>query len=355
MNPLLIVPPLLAALAFGSVAKAQPTAYREEVVAKADQVLANAGLRRAGKSITVVELGPLQRAIRDLAKPRRMIRGLAETIRQTEGQLTMIDAESRLAQSQHGELNLALAQPGLDVLTNNRLVGLINANRAHAAQLAERQVLLKQTLAKQRKELSDAEAGYAEVVLAARQDLDRIREQLRRSLADPQLPIALTVLAATFQTPDRTDVDSLVGPISRRLEPIEREIFRETIPLRLSPRGNLQVDVVVNDQNLAMILDGNAALVVLPAETAQSLGIRVAADATPIRMVLANGDVLPAREAILPSLRVGGFVAKNIAAAVLEDAGSNVQPLLGMSFLEHFNFELDAPAKQLKLLRLNAE
>lgn len=355
MNPLCILPPLLAALAFGAVAAAQAVVYREEVVAKADQVIADAGLRRAGKSITVVELGPIQRAMRELAKPRRTIRGLAETLRQTEEQLAMLEAESRLARSQHAELNLALAQPGLDVLTNNRLVGLINANRNHAEELAERQAALKQTLGKRRRELADAEASYAEVVLAARQDLDRIREQLQGSLADPRLPIALTVLAATFQTPSKIDIESLVGPISRRLEPIEREIFREAIPLQLSSRGHLQVDAVVNDQNLPMILDGNAALVVLPAETAQNLGIRVAADATPIRMVLANGDVLPAREATLPSLRVGGFVAKNVAAAVLEETGSNLQPLLGMSFLEHFNFEVDAPGKQLKLLRLAGE
>lgn len=355
MNPLLIVPPLLVALALGAVAAAQPAVYPEEVVAKADRVLADAGLRRAGKSITLAELGPIQRAIRSLAKPRRTIRGLAETLRQTEEQLAMVEAESRLVRSQDAELNLGLAQPGLDVLTNNRLVGLINANRTQTAQLAERQVSLRQTLAQQRQELAAAEASYAEVVLAARQDLERLREQLQRSLADPQLPIALAVHAATFQTPAQIDVESLIGPTARRLEPIEREIFRELIPLQLSPRGNLQVNVVINDQNLPMILDRDAALVVLPAEAAQNLGIRVAVDAAPIRMVLANGDVLPARAATLPTLRVGGFVAKNVAAAVLDAPGSNVQPLLGRSFLEHFTFEVDAAGQQLKLLRLTPE
>lgn len=343
---------LVCGCAFSAVAVGQAPSYRPEVVAKADQVLGEVGLKRQGKLITPLELPEIQRAIQGLAKPRRSIRGLSEAKQQTEDQLAMIATELRSWDAQFAELNLRLAQPGLDVLTNNRLTGLINANQVKKQQMLEWQESLKSTLTRQKQELADAEAAYAEVVLAARADLDRLSERLAKDLSHPQLVIALQVCAANFQTPDSLNVETLVGATDRKLAQLEQEVFRASIPLETAAIGALQVDVVINDQNVPMILDSGASIILLPADLASRLKVVIPADAPSVRLVQADGSTLSARGVTLPKVRVGDFVAENVAAAVLEDSALKAQPLLGMSFLSQFKFEIDAGGRKLNLVRV---
>jgi aspartyl protease family protein len=112
------------------------------------------------------------------------------------------------------------------------------------------------------------------------------------------------------------------------------------------------VNVGINDQNIPMLLDGGAALTVLPADLARRLGVTVPADASPVRLVLADGKTLMARSAVIPTVRVGGFQAEKVAAAVLDPGSAITHPLLGMSFLGKFKFEIDSAAKELRLLRV---
>jgi clan AA aspartic protease (TIGR02281 family) len=70
---------------------------------------------------------------------------------------------------------------------------------------------------------------------------------------------------------------------------------------------------------------------------------------------VANGDTIAARGVILPRVRIGEFEVQNVDAAVLEAAADTAEPLLGMSFLDHFKFEINAADRTLKMLRVNAE
>lgn len=339
-------------VAVGAGVVAEPAPYSPEVVAKADQVLAEFGLRRSGRSIGAVEAGEIQRLLLGLAKPRKSLRGLADALALSEQQLAAAEMEFRVADAQNAQWNLQLAQPGIDVRTNNRIVGLINANQTRLRQLNDLQDSLRMTIQQRRKELADAEASYAEVVLAARQDLKRLRETLQPLIDHPQLAIALKVHATNHQTPPTVDLESLLGTVDRKLSQIEAEIFRETIPLEVSSVGALSVNVGINDQNIPMLLDSGAALTVLPADLARRLGVTVPADASPVRLVLADGKALMARSAVIPTVRVGGFEAEKVAAAVLDPGSAITHPLLGMSFLGKFKFEIDSAAKELRLLRV---
>lgn len=331
---------------------AEPAPYSPEVVAKADQVLAEFGLRRSGLSIVAIEASEIQRLLLGLGKPRKSLRGMADALAQSEQQLATAEMEFRVADAQNAQWNLQLAQPGIDVRTNNRIVGLINANQTRLRQLTDLQDSLRTTIQQRRKELADAEASYAEVVLAARQDLKRLRETLQPLIDHPQLAIALKVHATNHRTPPTIDLESLLGTVDRKLGQIEAEIFRETIPLDVSSVGALSVNVGINDQNVPMLLDGGAALTVLPADLARRLGVTVPADALPVRLVLADGKTLMARSAVIPTVRVGGFEAEKVAAAVLDPGSEIAHPLLGMSFLGKFKFEIDSAAKELRLLRV---
>ena len=55
----------------------------------------------------------------------------------------------------------------------------------------------------------------------------------------------------------------------------------------------------------------------------------------------------------LASVRVGKFTVENVECAVLGDDAVAAEPLLGMSFLEHFKFEVDAAARKLTMVKVS--
>jgi len=331
-----------------------PAAYSEDVVAKADKILTDAGLRRSGKTVLATGTSELNRSIANLAKSRKAIKQLADARKLTEEQLELTRQQFRLLDAQNGELNLRLTRP-LPAATNNQLVGQINANNVRLRQLAEQRGQLQEKLAGDRRAVNEAEAQYSEQVLALRRDFTALQQSLQAALAEPNLRIALQVFHVNFQTPQAIDIAVLLGATDRRIKQIEREIFSESIALHVSPDGSLSVHVTVGEASVDMVLDSGAALICLPAETAAQLGISVPADAPPMRLVLADGRTIAARGVVIPKVRIGQFAAENVDAAVLDAAAIHAEPLLGMSFLSNFRFEIDTSSRTLKLLRIGEE
>lgn len=332
---------------------AQPL-YSDEVVAKADKILAAAGLRRSGKTLLATGATDLNRTITDLSKARKAIKQLADTRQATAEQLELTRQQFRLLDAQNGELNLRLTRP-LPAATNNQLVGMINANNVRLRQLDEQRGQLQEKLAGDRRAVNEAEAKYADQVLALRRDFVALQQALASSLADPNVRIALKVAHVNFQTPDTVDIATLLGALDRRIKQIESEIFSESIPLHVSPGGSAMVHVAMGETSVDMVLDSGAAVICLPAETADKLGISVPADAPAMRLVLADGRTIPARGVVLPQVRIGQFSAQNVDAAVLDATAIHAEPLLGMSFLGRFRFEIDTSERTLKLLRIGEE
>ena len=181
-------------------------------------------------------------------------------------------------------------------------------------------------------------------MLAIRSDLDQVRDQVNKAIGDRQVQIAFRVLHEVHDTPATPTTGSIMKSLERRLERLEQEIFSESIRLDVE-RGTLYVDVVVGTKSTQMVVDSGATLVSLPPETANQLGISIPSDAPTIRMVLADGRTIAARAVTIPKLRVGQFEAENVDAAVLDTSAVMAEPLLGMSFLGNFKFEVDAGEK----------
>ena len=104
-----------------------------------------------------------------------------------------------------------------------------------------------------------------------------------------------------------------------------------------------------------MVVDSGATLVTLPKTLANELGITVPSGAREMRLILADGSEIPAKAVTLSRVRVGNFEAENVEAAILDSIATNAEPLLGMSFLGKFKFEINSNEKTLKMLRVNAE
>ncbi|HBE64066.1 MAG TPA: TIGR02281 family clan AA aspartic protease [Rhodopirellula baltica] len=332
---------------------ARATRYSASVEAKAEKILHEAGLRRSGKSLIANESAEIARAMTALVKQRRELILQQKELDSVLGQVQQINDQIRASENQDGELNLQLARvAGNDVASNNRIVALINANRTRVSQLRSQRTKTQEQANEQRSSLNSKQADYAESVFQIRQDLDALRTLLAKTLEDPKVKIAVQVMNANQGVPASISAVDILQTIELRLAKIEQEVFSESIPLEIERNGSLYVTASVNNQPIRMIVDSGATLVTLTAEAAKELKVEIPTDAPLLRLVMANGDEISAKRVELDSVRVGQFEAKNVSCAVLEPIATRADPMLGMSYLGEFKFEIDAAQKSLSMLRV---
>ena len=343
----------ISPLATLSAQDSQTKKFSPQVVAKAEKILEDIGLKRSGKTITSKNTVDVSRALTSLTRERRKLKlvyqewkkasDVAAKIRNTIKQLTVQDAELNV--------QLARVSPG-DVTSNNRIVALINAARAQSKLLGEQEGKAKEAVAQRRQELSEAESKYAETIIAIRKDFNAARDAITESLTGKDAKIALKVMHANFETPADVTAAVILKSLEVRLERVEQEVFSEAIKLDVQPNGSMYVDVVVGTSTTRMVVDSGASLISIPMKTAVALGIKVPLDARELRLVMADGRSIGAKAITLPRVRVGEFEAENVAAAVLDETAIGAEPLLGMSYLGNFKFEIDSNEKTLKMLRV---
>tara|TARA_R110002049_G_scaffold2750_2_gene21692 strand:+ start:562416 stop:563672 length:1257 start_codon:yes stop_codon:yes gene_type:complete len=341
-----------------SSAAAQTTTakYSPEVVTKAESILQDAGLKRTGRVFQSTETATISRALSSLNRTSRELRLVHKDWVEAATRVSKIGHELKRLNLQDGEYNLQLARvAGVNTAANNRLVGLINATRAKMKALRDEENVAKEAAAKKRAALNVAESEFATIVLAIRSDYRDLEEELRESLQAQDVQTAIKVMSANFQTGDDWTASRILAALDKRIVRIEQQIFSESIPLQFADNGSLYVNVVVGSKTARMVVDSGATLISLPARTAAELGIKIPADAPKLNLVLADGRTIPARRVTLDKVRVGQFEAEEVDAAILDASAIGSQPLLGMSYLGNFKFEINTPEKSLKMLRVAAE
>jgi clan AA aspartic protease (TIGR02281 family) len=355
--PACLIPGIILSLFVGSLTgqDSNPKKYGPKVVQKAESILAEMELRRTGKSIQSAGSAKISRAISGLTRKKRELRLIQQEWNAVSETLAALRLELQRLNAQYGDLNLKLARvPRGNASANNRIVGLINATVARKKALIDQRGTLKEELTKRRAALNQAESDYAETVLSIRTDFDTVREKLESSLKHDQAEIAFRVLNANFATPEAPESETILRSLDKRIERIEQEVFSESIKLDVE-RNSLYVNVVIGKKTSRMVVDSGASLISLPRQTAFDLGITVPSDAPKMQLVLADGRAIPARGVIIEKVRVGEFEASNVQAAVLDASASEAEPLLGMSFLGNFKFEINSADKTLKLLRIDSD
>jgi clan AA aspartic protease (TIGR02281 family) len=90
----------------------------------------------------------------------------------------------------------------------------------------------------------------------------------------------------------------------------------------------------------------------LPASVATRFGLKPSDKDRRIILQLADGREIEAHLMKLANVRVGKFTVEDVECAVLSQQAVNAEPLLGMSFLEHFKFEIDAAARKLTMVKV---
>lgn len=127
--------------------------------------------------------------------------------------------------------------------------------------------------------------------------------------------------------------------------------------VRLVDRGShVFVDVQINRKTRAtLLLDTGSSLVLLSQKMMKELGMKPVPLEKASEIEVADGRRVPAVYLRLESLKVEGVEARDVDAAVLLEEETNTRygdGLLGMSFLNRYNFQVDQKRKKLILEKL---
>ncbi|MCA9090650.1 MAG: retroviral-like aspartic protease family protein [Planctomycetaceae bacterium] len=272
-----------------------------------------------------------------------------------ERQYAQFEQQFGQLRQQQVQLNaqLANANPN-NVLAYNQLVGAINAVTGQLDLMQQQQVQMDEQLSETKSGLSKAREGIVQLILDSRQLVNDTQQAYETLNADPQVVSAVSAYATAAKRDYKLGPSTTFAANLKKLEDMEKSLESETIQLADSGGGTFHVDVIVNGKiQQKMILDSGASLVTLPLAMATQMGIKVNEDDDEtIILKIANGDEINGYPKTIPSLKVGKFTVENVECVVLDSSAIGAEPLLGMSFLGNFKFELNAAEKSLSLMRL---
>ncbi|HVR76171.1 MAG TPA: aspartyl protease family protein [Planctomycetota bacterium] len=115
-----------------------------------------------------------------------------------------------------------------------------------------------------------------------------------------------------------------------------------------SIRTEAQVDGITR---FTFLIDTGASYTVIPSDLAEALRYDTTSLRLPRRNVLTAGGVVNAPLITLQSLNLGGYSVRNLEAIVLPSSTLPEYGLIGLNFLNHFKYTVDAARNEFRLQR----
>lgn len=213
------------------------------------------------------------------------------------------------------------------------------------------------------------EEGYLQ--LAAQADLRGDRAERQASLVEglKELPtsgrLALELAKAYFDLGAYGEASSLLlrskelssslaaeaDALLARIDDILKR--REAVVVPFDPDGrSIRVDGSVDGvRALNLIIDTGATYTAIPLHVAQELGYADAIAKAPTLSVNTAGGTFLTRRIQIRSLSVGRFFVRDLEVLVLPQASGEEYGLLGLNFLRHFRYTVDAARKEFRIER----
>ncbi len=339
----------VASLAMSSVV------FADEAAAK--EVLEQHGIRVFKDELLLQSETELGKSLREVTKLRRDLVAKARD----EGRLqaeseTILKAINSLKQK-HTQLSAQLANINQNNVTlNNKLVGALNTIRGQLDQLTQKHQKHSDTVDEARSETMQAREVFLQLVLDMRKLADGTAEEVATLANNTEVQVAIAELNQSVEQPYELALSRGFTRNTLQLAKLEETILIETIPLRKTPGDSFYASVVIDGEHSAeMIVDSGASLMTLPLSTARELDVEPDSTDPEIQLKIANGDVITARLIVIPEVRVGKFVVEDVECAVLGADATDAVPLLGMSYLGNFKFELNAAESTLKLVNVESK
>lgn len=327
--------------------------------AMADEASATAKLEQHGLQVkpaglSVEKEAELRTALKDVATLRKELLKATKALAQGQAGYDRVRAQITHLQRQQVEYSTQLAQVNANdpnnVSLNNKLVAALNAIDGQQKLAADQEKKAEEELSKLRQAWNEAREDYLQLVLDMRTIVNDVEAQFEQLAKNAEVQAAAKEIAAATGKELPIEPSRGFASIVKRLESLEKEVLSESIALRRE-RNTLWVPVKINDKySQEMVVDSGASLICLPMSVATKLGVTPTEEDPVVTLVMADGREIEGRLIKLAEVRVGQFTVHDVEAAVLGEDATRAEPLLGMSFLGNFKFELDAKAGTLNMV-----
>jgi aspartyl protease family protein len=336
-----------------SAKSAKPAAKAAPIPAEAKATLEAAGLKVTNGGVSLPEEVELGKLIRESAKQKKTMMAADREVYAAQRDVDSITAQINELKLQSTNLSAQLANV-TDVTSNNRIVGALNATRGQVEQLLEKSKEFNEQLKDARKKASDIRDTYIEDVGPMRAKAEEVTEKWAKLAADSATRDALEAVNQALGAKFALKPSPAFAANLKQLKTIEEAVSSEAIKLE-NETNSLWVNVTINGKHKKrMIVDSGATSISLPDRMARDMGIEVGKEGIPIRVGLADGSEVPATLIKLDSVRVGKFTVEDVQCCILGPEARDAPPLLGMSFLGQFKFEVDAQQAELKLVKVDS-
>ena len=338
-------------------AKTEPAPAAAGEVSAAD---AKATLEAAGFKVTVTGIAlpaeaEFAKQVRDILNIRKNFLNVEKELAATEHELDQVEAQMNAWKTEMIQINGALAGGGLNVETHNRLVGALNALDGKM-DLGKQQVRKSNDKVKEaRGKANESREAYIEKLLAARTEADKVLGFWSKASADPKNQAALNKVNEVLKKQLSFKPTAVYTAADKQLASYEDKVLSENIKLR-DDGNQLWASVVVNGKHTKeFIVSSGSAFIGIPFTLAKDMGMEPNSTDERISLVMADGRELPGYLKKAASIRVGKFVVEDVEVVVLDAQATAAEPVLGMSYLGNFKFELDKARAALKMVKIDAE
>lgn len=332
---------------------ANKAAKADAIPADAKAALEAAGLKVTTAGVSLPDEVELGKSIRESAKQKKAMMAADREVYAAQRDLGEVRDQINALKVQVTNLSADLSN-ATDVVTNNRIVGALNATRGQIDQLVQKSSESTDRLKEARKAAAEIRDTYVQDVLSMRVKMDEVTQKWANLAADRAATEALEKVNQALGTKFALKPSSTFAANSKQLKTMEEAVTLEAIKLE-NETNSLWVNVTINDKHKKrMIVDSGASTLSVSDKMARDMGIKAGEGGTPVVVSLADGREVPATLIRLESVRVGKFTVQNVDCCVLGPTAPDAPPLLGMSFLGQFKFEVDAQQAELKLVKVDS-
>ena len=242
--------------------------------------------------------------------------------------------------------NLLVQERNAIVGEQRRLNTLINNLAEQRGQFRE----LKQQF---NGEVARLRESYVQAVSELRKAINEIKADYAVLMRKEEISKALKDLTASSKITQKLGPSKDLANAIKGLGKFESSVQSETVELHRE-NGVDHLDVMLNGKGpFKMVFDTGAGPTTLSATLAAQLNLKPTGRT--VQVVVADGNKVMAREMIIRTVSVGRLSVKNVTCVVMPKEKGDVDPLLGQSFLERFDFKYTQGAGQIVFTKVEPD
>ena len=317
-------------------------------------LFAEHGLRLVGSNLTLDLDNELAKEVKELPQAKKVFLTAERERVSAESEVEQIKQRIAELRMRHTMLSGQLANV-TDVVSNNRIVGELNAIAGTINALGDKQKQAAENSKAYRSKCNDVREEFLQTLMGLSEKRNDAFRKWESLATDKKVTDAVEMAAIEIGHELVVKPSSTLLLADKQLRKYEEAVTSDSLLLE-KQGGYLWSNVVINNQPAErMIVDPNASVMSISQDLADRLGIEAKKDDPAVVVNLADGRKIPGKLIKLASVRVGNFTAENVECVILGEEAALARPLLGMSFLSAFQFQLDTEKSELKLVKVDTD